>query len=252
MSNNKSRSLSTANLNPKGPGRAAATAGRGDGLDAPTLSDHRCVRFARRKARERVKEIEKEHEAAVLDAFRAEMGATVRSASPLLIPLLAEFEMTLDEAVALFQPQAEWPYRPKLFGPKGARRAGGHMYRHSAAGLRRMHITRPPLNCCSFDRPDGGYLLIQVVDHSIEFHAKIGNVILSTRFGELRVEFLDQLPEVVFVGTVGRLVEEVVDHHAWRGRGWRIVEVDDGYPPLSGQTLIANTGSIPYRMPWAR
>ncbi len=94
--------------------------------------------------------------------------------------------------------------------------------------------------------------MLQIFDHSVDLIAGIGNVVISTRFGELRVEFLDQIPEAIFSSCVGRLIEEIVDHRGWRGRGWRIVKVDDGYPPLCGQAFIANIGSMPFQMPWVR
>lgn len=252
MPNNQSNSLSSAKLKSKHPARSAATAGRGGGLDPPTPSDHRRVRFARRQAQARAKEIEKAHKAAVLEVFRAEMGTTVRSASLLLTPLFAELGMTLDEAVTMIQPMADWPNHPPLLGSKGALRSQSHIHHYYSPGLRRTHITRPPLNSCTFDLPSGGYLMLQIFDHSVDLIAGIGNVVISTRFGELRVEFLDQIPEAIFGSCVGRLIEEVVDHSGWRGRGWRIVKIDDGYPPLCGQAFIANIGSEPYQMPWAR
>lgn len=94
--------------------------------------------------------------------------------------------------------------------------------------------------------------MVHVVDHSIELIARIGRVYLFTLFGELRVELDDELPEVILSACIGWLIDEIVDHEALRGRGWRIVAVEESYPPLQGQTLVVATGSVPYRMPWAR
>lgn len=91
---------------------------------------------------------------------------------------------------------------------------------------------------------------IEVVDHSLEVNARIGPVIFASRFGELRVELVEEVPETLFLGCVGRLIEEVVDHVALRGRGWRVIAVEN--PELDvGQVLVVAAGSVEYRMPWA-
>jgi hypothetical protein len=85
-------------------------------FDAPPLNDRRRMRRARRQARNRVAEITSKHYAAVIAAFRHEIRATVRSASLLLISLLALEGLTLDDAVALIKPSVLWPRYRQLVG----------------------------------------------------------------------------------------------------------------------------------------
>lgn len=207
---------------------------------------------ARRRAHGRLEEIDVARTAAVTDASRAEMAATVRSASPLLEALLASFDLTLNNAVLGIGPQRGWPRRPRLAGPKGYYRLHPHLLRHHIAGLYPTQISSHPLNGCRFDRDNGDFLLMQLVGHSLELNAGLGRVLIETRFGELRIEFMDALPETLLASSVGRLTEEIVDHDAWRGRGWRISAARDAEPPFLGQRLIVVTGSVAYRMPWAR
>lgn len=188
---------------------------------------------------------------AVLAAFRAEVGAVVRSASPLLVSLLAGEGLTLDDAAALIRPLSCWPARPRLSGKLGRRRVHPHLLRYHMIGLSNGQLSEPPLHGHRIERADGGYLLVQIADHSLDLNARIGRVWLETRFGELRVEFMDEVPETIFMGCVGRLIEEVVDHEAVRGRGWRIVATEEA-SLISGQTLIVAMGSVAYRMPWMR
>ena len=238
-----------------GPGAGAAFGGgpavRLHAFDKPTAGDRRRLRQARRVARARAAAIEMARDDAMLAAFRAEIGAVVRSASPLLVSLLADEGLTLDDAAATIRPQACWPARPRLSGTLVGRRVHPHLLRYNMIGLSNGQLSEPPLHGRWIERADGGYILVQLADHSIEMNALIGRVWLETRFGELRVEFVEKVPETLFTGCVGRLIEEIVDHEALRGRGWRIVAIQE-VSPISGQTLIVATGSVPYRMPWMR
>lgn len=195
--------------------------------------------------------IETARDDAVLAAFRAEIGAVVRSASPLLVSLLVGEGLTLDDAAAMLRPQTCWPARPRLSGSLTGRRVHPHLLRYQMIGLSNGQLSEPPLHGRRIERADGGYILVQVADHSIDLNAQIGRVWLETRFGELRVEFMDKVPETLFTGCVGRLIEEVVDHKTLRGRGWRIVAIEET-SLISGQTLIVATGSVAYTMPWMR
>ena len=93
---------------------------------------------------------------------------------------------------------------------------------------------------------------LEVADHSLEVSGKLGSVRFETRFGELRLELIDEMPQTMFIACKGRRVEKVVDHAALRGRGWLIDEVEDSKLPAVGQVLVVVTGSIAYRLPWAR
>ncbi|WP_174292857.1 hypothetical protein [Sphingomonas bacterium] len=102
-----------------------------------------------------------------------------------------------------------------------------------------------------FEHRDGSYLVMQVREHSLDLYARMADDrVIATRFGELRVELDDDGPERLSEIRFGQMIEEVVDHELWRGRGWRIVEMEDAFPPLTGPTLIVAMGSMPYQMPW--
>lgn len=227
-------------------------------LDAPTSGDHRRIRNARRQARARNREIDVEHDAAILEAFRAEVGTAVRSASPLLISLLAIEGVMLDDAVGTLGPRPGWPARPRLAGSKTLLPIPHHLFRHYMMARQSQfssrgptQITQHPLLSGRFNRADGGHVTLNVVDHSLEVEARIGPALLETRFGELSVELDFDLPATIFAASVGRLLEEIVDHQAWRGRGWRIAAtVEEEYP--LGRRLLVVTGSVDYRMPWVR
>jgi hypothetical protein len=199
-------------------------------------------------------------DAAVVEAFRAEIGETVRSAAPLLISMLAVEGWTLDNAVGLLTPPSGWPSRPRLLGPMGRWAVHSHALRHYLAGLQPMpvvhrtptQISMDPLIGRRFERADGGYLRLQVVDHSLEVEARIGPALIETRFGELSIELDDELPATILVACVGRLVEEIVDFEGWRGHGWRIAAIKDAHHPRGRQRLIVASGAVPYRMPWMR
>lgn len=227
-------------------------------VDPPTRGDHRRVRAARRVARARHRDIEAARAAGVLAAFRAEIRAAVRSASPLLVPMLAIEGMTLDAAVALIEPQIGWPTRPRLSGPIGVSPFESHLIRHFLAGLSPMpaqtglmQISTYPLVGRRFDRVDGGFIQLELADHSLELEAQLGPVHVRTRFGELRIQLGFDLPHTLSNACVGKLVEKIVDHAVWRGRGWRIAAVEEG-GGFCGQALLVLTGSVPYALPCPR
>lgn len=95
------------------------------------------------------------------------------------------------------------------------------------------------------------YVLLSVVDHSLDLNATIGPIFLQTRFGEQCVEFVHPVPDTLLAGCVGRPVGDVVDHEAWRGRDWMIAAIERANL-LAGQKLYCVTGTIEYRVPWVR
>lgn len=227
-------------------------------VDAPTEGDHRRMRKARREAHARSTEIDAARDAAVTAAFRAEIGAVVRSASPLLIAMLAVEGLTLDDAVGMLAPPIGWPNRPRLSGPNGVMPLHTHLLRHYLAGVPSIpggyplrQVSVHPLVNRRFERADGGYLRMEVVDHSLEIEAQVGPVSVSSRFGALRIVLDSDLPQTIFIACVGRLIEDVVDFDVWRGLRWRIVAIEEAVG-MRGQSLLVAAGSVPYRLPWAR
>lgn len=208
------------------------------------------MRKARRQARAGAAQIEKEREAALMAVFRTEISEVVRSTAPLLISLLAIEGLTLDDAMALMKPGQFWPHDPQLWNRPRKPASQTHMLQYYPVGLRPMQICKHPLHRHRFHRPGGDYLNIDIVDHSLELCARIKPVLLQTRFGVLRVELDEVIPDTVLPGSIGRTIDEVVDHEAWRGRGWRIIATEDGHPLLQGQALVVAMGSEPYRVTW--
>lgn len=225
--------------------------------DAPTDVDRRRARLARARAHRCIEVIDEARRAAIQSVFRSELGTTVRSASPFLIALLAKEGLTLDAVVLTLEPQPGWPYRPRL-GHSGAadHKAGRHLVRHYLAGLFPKGRTVPPYRDSGrgyvIDRADDDWIRIEVAGHSLEVAARIGPVRFETHFGELRVELDGELPETLAIGCVGRLIEDVVDHEALRGRAWPITAVEDAAMPFVGPVLVVTTGCEAFRMPWVR
>lgn len=93
---------------------------------------------------------------------------------------------------------------------------------------------------------------LEVANHSLEVEGRIGPVKFETLFGTLRIELDCRLPETLAAACVGRLVGDVIDQVSLRGHEWLVTGVEDSYLPHLGQTLVVATGSIAYRMPWAR
>lgn len=226
-------------------------------FDAPTNGDYRRIRNARRSTRDRCREIDAARAAAIFEAFRRELGATVRSASPLLIAILAIEGLSLDDVVEKLEPTPGWPIYPRPSGAKTTHAVYAHLQGHSKMGISRLaagspkQIAQRRSVARSFIRTAGGYLDLNVIDHSLEIEAKIGAALITTCFGELHVQLDDEFPATLLAASVGRLLEEIVDYDAWRGRGWRIAETTVENFGL-GSRLIVVTGSVDYRMPWAR
>lgn len=234
---------------PRGPSARAGSPTSAGGVDGPTDGDRRRLRNARRQARARLAEIEAERKAAVAAVFRDGVRQAVRSASPLLVSLLAKHGLTLDDVVGLLEPSELWLTRVGARGGTRKDSVTGHLFRYYMAGA--GSALAPAVSRHTFHRLDEDYLAIRVVGHSLELDARIGRVRLETRFGELRIELMDQLPEAVFTGCIGAMVDQVVDHRCWRGKGWRIVGIEEAMTPYHGQVLVVAAGSVPYRLPGA-
>lgn len=232
--------------------RTPATPDPADGpgvSDAPTRSDRQRIQHGRREARLLCARADADRAARQSAALRIEIGAAVRSASPLLIALLATRGLTLDDAVALIQPALFWPRRSTKSGPPFGSTIRNTLWRYYMTTTP-PHQARSSRHAHTFHDANGNYVRVQVVDHSLEVEAKIAPVWLETRFGELRIQLDDALPETLATACLGRLIDEIVDHAAWRGKGWRIVGVEKPVTRYFGQTLIVATGSVPYQVTW--
>lgn len=221
------------------------------GLDPPSKADHVRLRRARRVARVRLVYSDLRNPERWLAAFREELGSVVRSASPLLVPVLGLHGMTLDDAVYGVRPARDWPICPMLsdwtsgvLHPSLPLRRPGRMPRH--------HLTVPPFHGMTIVDTDRERARLQLIDHSLELDGWTGPIRFRTRFGQLRVELTSDLPNALLAACVGRRMEEIVDHPAWRGRDWTIAAAETTDPPWLGQRLFSAVGTIDYKVPWAR
>lgn len=113
------------------------------------------------RAHTRVQAIDEERSTALQVAFRDEIGAVVRSASPFLRSLLGIEGLTLDEAVMCLEAQPGWPRRPRLagLGPK-SHGSYNQVLRHYPAGLLANGLSQPPLHGCRISIAGGGWTRI--------------------------------------------------------------------------------------------
>lgn len=221
-----------------------------EGPDAPSPADSRRMRAARGQARREMTAAEKHYAERAREVFRREIGATIRSVSPFLIALLASEGLLLDDVIETIEPGYGWPRRPRLSSRSETSPWGKHIFRHIAAGLwpgcwsasQQAHGT-------SVDLSDYASAKVHIVAHSIEVRVRLKTVTCDTRFGFLRIELGRLLPDILAIGCVGRPVEDVVDHVSLHGSGWRISAIDQA---KGGSVLTVETGSIAYRLPWAR
>lgn len=219
--------------------------------DAPTDGDRRRIRNARRQARARYDEIDAARDAEVANTLRTELTAAIRSASPLLISLLAVEGLTLDDAMAMMvseQSSTQQPTRLSRF--RSYQTSHSQMLRHYLTGPSPSRVTSAASHEHIINRAGGGYITMKVFEHSVEVETRIAPVWLDTKFGKLQVQLDTALPDMLATAAVGRLLEEIVDHAVWRGRGWRIHAIEEPVSSFFGQTLIVATGSLPYQVTW--
>ncbi len=143
--------------------------------DMPTDGDVRRRRKARREARARYAETGAIRDVQVAAAFRAELETVIRSASPLLISLLAADGLTLDAALALIDPAQSWPGQPRPQGGSFKHSTHNHLLCYYIARLPRQ-VAGSPSHERTFHRADGSYITMKVVDHSLELDARIAPV----------------------------------------------------------------------------
>lgn len=225
--------------------------------DPPTNRDWTRMRSARARARSFAAEIAERRDLALLRVFREEIGATVRSVSPFLVSILRVEDRSVDDVVAGISPAGGWPRRPRLRNPlAGPGGVAKHALRYYVAGMAGGGGVAASLtdDCHFYDFTlyGGGLARVKVVGHSLEVAVVLGAVRLETRFGILRVRLDRRMPETLATACVGRPVEAVVDHVALRGRGWRITGIEEPRYALDGQVVCVATGSVSYRLPWAR
>ena len=96
------------------------------------------------------------------------------------------------------------------------------------------------------------WLMIEAHGHSLEFYASLGGLYFHSRFGRAMIEVPDSIPLSVLQGATGRYVEELIDLDFCKGRGWPIIGIESRTVFQSEHAVVVATGSVEYRMPWAR
>lgn len=225
--------------------------------DPTTASDRRRIRDARAVARAACREVNRDDEGAARDIFRQEIGTNVRSASAFLLSLVASRGGSIDRLVDRIGPAPRWPRSPPLSArPAVMFRRTREPYRRfvigTASGDREVIRWRGYGHGTLFMQDRDDWACLEVVDHSLEVEARIGRVKLETLFGVLRIELDDPIPDTLAVACVGRPVCDVVGHPALRGHRWMIAALEEAPWPTLGQSLVIETGSVAFRMPWMR
>jgi hypothetical protein len=239
-------------------GRASAKSVRTYRLTDPsTPSDRQRIKDARAVARATLRDGHRDGSASRREVFRQEVGTNVRSASPFLLSLAASAGEQVDGLLTRLEPGLHWPRYPALSSNPASR------FQRLREPPRRFVIATPNGDRETVRRRGFGHTVpfiyagrdwacLEVVQHSLEVEARIGPARLETLFGVLRVELDHPLPATVAAATIGQRIGDVVDHASLRGRQWPIIAVEDPPSLSSGQTLVVETGSVAFRMPWMR
>ena len=192
--------------------------------------------------------------AALRQVFRAEIGATVRTASTLLLALGDLERRPLDELAWLIRPALGWPDPNRTFGDQSEIAWDRHSLRHHlAAGGNGVAGPLWVAGGCHGVKivtaaADGLYVHVQ--GHSLEIAGALGAVRLATSHGVLRLGYDGLLPETLRIAAIGRPIGDVIDHPVLRGRRW-IVEAIEPAAGSRGWVFVVRTGTKPFRMPWA-
>jgi len=181
----------------------------------------------------------------------------VRSASPFLLSLAASEGERIDGLLDRLAPTSGWPRAPALSArPSNQFRRDREPYQRflisTSSGERNVIRRRGFGHAIAFMQSGDDWACLDVVDHSLEVEARIGQVKFDTLFGVLRVELDHRIPDTLAAACVGRSVCEIIDHPGLRGHHWPIGSIEESLTSAFGQTLVVETGSVAFRMPWAR
>ncbi|MES2095901.1 MAG: hypothetical protein V4459_04015 [Pseudomonadota bacterium] len=225
--------------------------------DPATGSDRRRFTEARAAARTAIREADREDSGVRRAAFRQEMGTNVRSASPFLLSLASAAGEDMDRLLDRLDLAERWPRFPALSSRpamrfRRLREPPQRFVIATPTGDREVVRRRGFGHTVPFIYSGGDWACLEVVEHSLEVEARLGPARLETLFGVLRIELDAPLPETIAAAIIGRPVGDVVDHASLRGHPWPIAAVEEAPSPTSGQTLVVETGSVAFRMPWMR
>lgn len=187
--------------------------------------------------------------------FHMHLQATVDRVSPLLLDLAAMEGISLVGAVSLMYPPQDWPWRPlpsasTSLADRNRSSKGWPVARpRSDEAIFRRAFANPGVVVRDVAHPRGRFG-IRPSGRVLGFTASIGPCVISS-FGPLATLRLpEMLPETLMTAMPGRQLDQLVDHPAFRGRGYRVVRVTpdlgDGLPVLTFRTPLASLVT-----PWA-
>lgn len=185
--------------------------------------------------------------------FRDYVGSTVRSVSPLVVSACRIEGLDLDAVVGSIRHDGAW--RAWLGGPlrKGADPWSAALDQHPLDRLREFSTLRRFQRCAAIVREEGeggGALGFRLGASSVEIGMCTARMALTTSDGTASLTLLQPVPETIRLGIRGRLLDEVVDHPLFDGRGYRISRVVT--PPSRCTRLEFRADPLPWTLPWAR
>jgi hypothetical protein len=204
----------------------------------PSEADLAGVVLARAAARLAVTRAFETYGSALERAFRAELGASVRRVSPVLLALLEREGLPLEEVVWSITPGLGWPFRP-LSGATSARKGGRPAPVAERITDLRLRLSRAGTVLRLYE---GGRIRIEVVDGALEVGGRIGTVRVATRGNVARLTVPGTVPRAVAFAAVGHSADRLVDLAILRGRDWPVTAVEVGRPRI-GSTFVVETGS---------
>lgn len=176
-----------------------------------------------------------------LAAYRCVLQAGVLHRSALLDAVVETDGVRLDRVAGRLRPPAGW-LRPGTTDRARDPHAIRHMLGKGWPGWREGEVvvrrSGHPL----------GRLGLLVADSCLHVVASLDRAFLHTVAGACFVELLDDLPETLKAGAVGRRADALFDHRWFAGRDWTVAAVRQGF---CGPTLEIDTGVVPHLMPWA-
>ncbi len=189
-----------------------------------------------------------------LSLFRLHLQATVRRVSPLLIDLAVMEGVSLGGAVGLMYPPRDWPWRPLQDPPRApTRRSLQRMGSLASQGAKdggrfRRAFVNPGLVVRDVGHPRGCFGIRPCGD-VMGFAASLGPCLLSAFGPSAMLKLPGRLPETLAMAMPGRMLDALVDHPAFAGRGYRVVRVETD-PVDDLPILVFRAPLITFEMPW--
>lgn len=195
-------------------------------------------------ARSALREADERFERERLALYHAYVAALVRRASPLVVDLARHWGLHLAPAFASLAPPWRWPLgRPDPLARHHLRVWSGEVPRAS-----RWRLPDRSVRSADLVAPGGeGLLRLDVRGGCVDACAWIGETLVIARAGRLLVWLPFALPETLATAAPGRLLADVVDHPAFRGRRYR---VSRAFADLGGRAVLeARARAVAFSLP---